>query len=64
MDTKTDHIPKEDYIHAFEQWIQRLTKCVAARVAFFEKMQAKKNLFKVGERYFKSMVLFIPEIPS
>ena len=42
MDTK-DHIPKEDYKHAFELWIQRLKKCVAAQGACFEKMQAKQQ---------------------
>ena len=58
-----DHIPKEDYKHAFEQWIQRQEKCVAAQLAYFENMQGK-NLFEVSERCFKSVVSFIPEIPS
>ena len=62
MDTE-DHIPKEDYKHAFEQWIQRLNKCVTAQGAYFEKMKAK-TLFKASERYFQSMVSSIPEILS
>ena len=53
-----DHIPKEDYKHAFEQWIQRPRKCVA----YLEKMKAKK-MFKMSERYFKSMVSFLAEYP-
>ena len=39
-----DHIPKEDYKHAFEQWLQRLKKSVAAQGAYFEKMQMKKSV--------------------
>ena len=57
-----DHIPTEDYKHAFEQWIQRLKKCVAAQGAYFEKDTGTKARFKVSERYFKSIVSFIPTL--
>ena len=49
MDTK-DHIPKEDYIHAFELWIQRLKKCVAVQGASFEKMQTNEKKKKKKKR--------------
>lgn len=41
---KKGPIPKADYKHASEQWIQRLKRCVADQGAYFDKMQAKKYL--------------------